>query len=374
MKQTRWIPRIIAFLIIGSLLCTASLSYAEPIKKDQEFFDAVKEYIENNYALEVKEQDLYDEAIKGMFNALDPYSEYLSREDYKALKENTSGVYFGIGAVIGKEENGNFVISGVIKGTPAEKVGLKKGDIIIAVNQKPLPPTSTTEKLVKEIKGPEGTTVQISVLRNKEKKDFTVTRKRIQLVSVEEKMLDAGIGYLKISEFQDNTYRDVTKAIQSLKSKGATKLVLDLRDNPGGLLRGVIEVADYFVPKGKLLEVRYRNSLAEIYHSKGALEFRQVVVLVNEATASAAEILSGAMKDTKAALLIGKKTYGKGVVQDIYELKNGEAIKITVAKYILPSGSDINEKGIMPDLEMQTPLPDTDKDPWVDKAVQLLKK
>lgn len=374
MKHIRWTSRIIAFLIIGSVLCTTSFSYAEPIKKDQEFFEAVKEYIEDNYALEVNEQDLYDEAIKGMFNALDPYSEYLTKEDYDSLKENTTGVYSGIGAVIGKEENGSFVISGIIKASPAEKVGLKKGDIIIAVNQKPLPPSATTEKLVKEIKGKEGTTVQISVLRNKEKKDFTVTRKKIQLVSAEEKMLDTNIGYLKISEFQDNTYRDVTKAIQSLKSKGATKLVLDLRDNPGGLLRGVIEVADYFVPKGKLLEVRYKNSLSEIYHSKGALEFRQVVVLVNEATASAAEILSGAMKDTKAALLIGKKTYGKGVVQDIYELKNGEAIKITVAKYILPSGSDINEKGIMPDLVMQTPSADTDKDPWVDKAVQLLKK
>lgn len=366
--------RPIVFLLTLSVLWTVSIAYAEPIRKDQEFFDAVKEYIESNYALEVSEQELYNEAIKGMFNALDPYSEYLTEEDYKALKENTGGVYSGIGAVIGKEENGNFFISAVIKDSPAEKSGLKKGDLIISVNQKVIPLSMSTDKLVKEIKGVEGTTVQISVLRNKQKKDFTITRKKIHLLSVEEKILSNGIGYLRISEFQNNTHQEVKKAIQRLKSKGATKLVLDLRDNPGGLLHGVIEVADYFVPKGKLLEVRYKNSRSEHYHSKGALEFRQVVVLVNEATASAAEILSGAMKDTKAALLIGKKTYGKGVVQDIYELKNGEAIKITVAKYILPSGSDIHAKGIMPDVLLENPPADSDKDPWLDKAVQLLQQ
>lgn len=373
MKRQRLLKRIVLLFAV-SMLCTVSISYAEPIKKDREFFDAVKEYIEENYALGVSEQELYDEAIKGMFNALDPYSEYLTKEDYNALKENTSGIYSGIGAVIGKEENGSFFVSAVIKDSPAEKAGLKKGDLIISVNQKVIPPSMGTDKLVKEIKGVEGTSVQISVLRNKQKKDFTIIRKMIHLVSVEERMIDKGIGYLRISEFQDNTHRDVMKAIQSLKSKGTTKLVLDLRDNPGGLLREVIKVADHFVPKGKLLEVRYRNSQSENYHSQGAPEFKEVVVIVNEATASAAEILSGAMQDTKTALLIGKKTYGKGVVQDIYELRNGEAIKITVAKYILPSGSDINTKGIVPDIVLENPPADSKRDVWLDKAVQILKK
>lgn len=360
-----------AFLIVGGICFTATSSYADSIKKDQDFFDAVKEYIDIHYALPVSDEKLYDAAVKGLFDALDPYSEYLTKEEYDELKETTSGKYTGIGTVIGQIDSG-FQILSVFKDSPAEKAGLLAGDLIIAVDGKSVESDRTLQSLVNRIKGIDGTTVKLSISRNQERKEFTVTRKKITLFATEHKQLEADIGYLKIAEFQEKTYQEVQKAIRDLKKKGCRKLVLDLRGNPGGLLSEVVQIADSFVPKGKLLEVHYKNALPEIYYSAGELQFQKVAVLIDENTASAAEILSGAMKDAKSGVLFGQKTYGKGVVQTIYELRNGEAIKLTVAKYVLPSGLDVNGKGIQPDVVVKKGGDREDRP--LQKAVQFLKK
>lgn len=372
MKKKKFIRRCSSLLTALLLGVSALPVSAQPIVKDQVFFDAVRQYIDQNYALSVSDQQLYDAAIKGMFDALDPYSEYMTAAEYKRFKDQTTGTHYGIGVVLGKDTAGGFHVTGVIKGSPAEAAGMKAGDRILAINQKKIESGMTTDKLVEQIKGIEGTEVKVSVIRGRERKDFAILRKKFHLVSAEARVLQDRIGYLRISEFQEATHTEVTQLINQLSERGVRRLVLDLRENSGGTFKSAVNVANYFVPKGKIVEVRYKSKQPDIYSSGGNLQFEKVAVLISENTASAAEILAGAIKDTGAGMLIGKKTFGKGVIQDVFPLQNGEAIKLTIARYILPSGVDIHGRGVAPHYPIDNPPPPENKDLQLQAAVNYL--
>lgn len=385
LKKT-YLSAVLAILISFSTFIPSS--FADPIKKDQQFFDAVREYVLDNYALEITEEQLYDAAIKGMFDALDPYSVYLTKDQYTSFSDEATGSFAGIGAVIGKQEDGFYIIE-VMKDSPAKSAGLKAMDKLIYLNDKQIDQKLQIEDIINTIKGPAGSIVKLKVQRMetaldiKDKNtapvkkilDFTLTRKIITVNPIESYVLKKDIGYLRIREFNDNTYSSISEAIKDLKKKGASKLVLDLRGNPGGSLLEVIKTANYFVPAGKMVEIRYKSGESDVFDSNGSLQFKKVAVLVDGSTASAAEILAGAIQDTKSGILIGQKTFGKGVVQDVYSLINGEAIKLTIAKYILPSGRDINMVGIQPDISLQYKLLDKPDgnitDNQIQKAVEL---
>ena len=375
---------ILALLISFSSFLPAS---AEAIKKDQQFFDAVREYVLDNYALEITEEQLYDAAIKGMFDALDPYSVYLTNEQFSSFNDEATGTFAGIGAVIGKKEDGFYIIE-VMNSSPAQVGGLKAMDKLVAVNNVELDQKLELEEIIGAIKGPQGSMVKIKVERDvssdvnaqKDKRllEFNIKRAVIQVNPIESYILKGDIGYLRIREFNDNTYSNISVAIKDLKQKGASKLVLDIRGNPGGSLLEVIKTANYFVPEGKLVEIRYKSGESDVFDSNGSIQFKKLAVLVDGSTASAAEILAGAIQDKKSGTLIGKKTFGKGVVQDVYSLINGEAIKLTIAKYILPSGRDINMIGIQPDIAVEYKLLDKPDgnitDNQLQKAVEILNK
>ena len=360
---------------ITTLILSTNLVYADSIKKDQAFFDAVKEYIMENYALEVTEDQLYDAAIKGMFDSLDPYSYYMTSEEYRSFMEDAKGEFAGIGATVGKNDSGFYIVS-VISGSPADKAGLKALDTINSVDNKIVDIKIQTQELVKQIRGPKGTKVTLGITRNSKPLSIEITRDIIQITPIESKILKDDIAYLRIAEFNDQAFDDITTHINNLKKQGAKKVILDLRGNPGGSLGQVLKISNYFVPKGKVLEIRYKKDKPDIFYSTGDIKFEKTVVLIDGNTASAAEILAGAIQDTKSGILIGTTSYGKGVVQDLYPLKNGEAIKLTIAKYILPSGRSIDLKGLMPDEKVDYIVPDksSSTDNQLDTAIKLIKQ
>ncbi len=365
----------ICLYFLSAVILSTNIVYAEPIVKDQEFFDAVKEYIMQNYALEVSEEQLYDAAIKGMFDALDPYSYYMTSEEYTSFMEEAQGEFAGIGAVIGKKENEFYLVS-INQDTPASKAGLKPMDVITSVNGTVVDTSKDTQFLVKQIRGKEGTSVKLTIKRGNENLTFNIVREKIKINPVEYKVLEKGLGYIRITEFNKKTYENMTTAIQELEKQNIKKVILDLRGNPGGSLEQAQKVSNYFVPKGKLLEVRYKTGEPDKFYSSGDIKFEKLVVLIDSETASAAEILAGAIQDTKSGTLIGTTTYGKGVVQDLYTLRNGEAIKLTVAKYILPSGRNIDLKGINPDKKVEYIIPknNSNDDNQLDEAIKIIKQ
>lgn len=360
---------IIIFTIIAMLLPLPA--YGETIVKNQAFFDAVREYILDNYALEVSEEELYDAAIKGMFDALDPYSRYLTVEETKSFVEDSQGVFAGIGASIGKREDGFYIIE-TFPNSPARRAGLLPMDKIIKVDGEAVSINMDLSYIVEKIKGPRGSEVTLVIQRNEEMKEIKIKRDIIKVKSVESRVLEDGIGYLRIREFNSNVTKDVSIEIATLQIAGVNKIVLDLRGNPGGLLSEAVNVSNFFTPSGKILEVRYKNKPAEIYRSNGNQKFEKVAVLIDGSTASAGEILAGVIKDTNSGVLVGEKTFGKGTVQDLFRLRNEEAMKLTVARYILPSGKDINNIGIFPDINISSQN-QLGEDIKLKRAVEVLK-
>lgn len=362
---------IIIFTIIAMLLPIPA--YGETIVKNQAFFDAVREYILNNYALEVTEEQLFDAAIRGMFDALDPYSRYLTIEETQSFVEDSRGSFAGIGASIGKREDGFFIIE-TFPNSPARRAGLLPMDRIIKVDGEAVSMSMDLSYLVEKIKGPRGTDVNLVIQRKEEIKEIRITRDIIRVSPVESEVLEDGIGYLRIREFNSNVTRDVSIEIARLQIAGVKRVVLDLRGNPGGLLNEVVTVSNFFTPRGRILEVRYKNKPSEVYTSNGNQKFEKVAVLIDGSTASAGEILAGVIRDTNSGVLIGEKTFGKGTVQDLFTLRNGEAIKLTVARYILPSGKDINNIGIFPDINIPSSENQKQgKDVQLEKAIETLR-
>ncbi|MEG6584955.1 S41 family peptidase [Dendrosporobacter sp. 1207_IL3150] len=329
--------------------------------------------VKSRYVEEVPMDTLMTGAIKGMIGSLgDPHSIYMDPKMYKEFMIETEGSFGGVGIVVGVKDKMLTVVS-PIEGTPGDKAGIKSGDQILKIDGKDTKDMALDEAVGK-IRGPEGSQVVLTIKRgNESAKDYTLTRSNIQIKTVSGKMLPDNIGYIRLSMFNENTGADFIKKYQELESAGMKAVVLDLRDNPGGLLEESVKVASKFVPKGPVVSVVMRDGHRETHSSNLEAVKYPVVVLVNGGSASASEIVAGAVQDTKAGTLIGTKTYGKGSVQTLMRIDSG-AIKLTIAKYLTPSDRSINGIGIEPDIKIETAdTRDPNNDVQLNKALEVLK-
>ena len=344
--------------------------------------DELMSYIDLYYNDDYDEEDLRNAIYAGTLEGLgDPYSVYYTADEYKDMQINTSGNYYGIGAALSQDAKTKEVtISKVYEGTPAEEAGLKDGDQIIKVND-----TESTSKelsaLVQEIRGEEGTTVHLQVYRASNNKTFEidVERKNVELPSITSKMLDGGIGYIQISEFQSKTDEQFKSALADLKKQGMKSLIVDVRSNPGGLINAASNILDQILPEGTVVYTEDKYGKREDYTSDSNCLDCPIAVLVNENSASASEIFAGAIKDYNYGTLIGTKTFGKGIVQTVFPLEDGDAVKITTAKYYTPKGNYIHGVGIEPDIELtykysgpEDEAYDMKYDNQVQKAIEVL--
>lgn len=331
----------------------------------------------------IDNQKIVDGAIDGIAASVnDPYTEYFTKKEFDEFMIQSKGTYFGIGVTIEPGEHYIEVVT-PFEGSPAYKVGIKPGDKIIRVNGVNLT-AKDIDKAVSLMRGSKGTSVTVTVLRDGVSKpiDFKVVRDEIKIKTVTSKVIDRNIGYIRITNFDENTPNDFGDAIYKLKNSNCKALIVDLRFNPGGLLESVVDVASNFLKKDQLivyLKDRYNNR-QDYKSTKNGDTQTPLVVLTNKYSASASEILAGCLKDLKRAKIVGEKTFGKGVVQQVFDLGDGSAIKITVSQYFTPSGAYIHKKGIKPDVEVLQPkeyqdkmnVP-TDKDLQLQKAIKILK-
>ncbi len=318
-------------------------------------------------------------SIKGLVNSLDdPYTVYFSKDEYNSFQENLEGKFEGIGAEIGLKED-KLIIVAPIDGTPANKAGLLPGDEIVTINGESTIGLSV-EKAVTKIRGEKGTEVKLEIARKDQDglKTFTIIREIIDIpnIKIEEK---DGIAIISISQFQAETAQELDSKLAELNQKGVKKVVLDFRNNPGGYLQSAVEIIELFAPKGSIAvtEKSKNDKVLEELKTKKNPKYSDIklVVLVNEGSASASEIVAGALRDLKKTQLIGKKTFGKGVVQSIQEFPDGSVLKYTIAEWFTPSGKAINKEGIKPDIEVELKAEDIKdkKDPQLDKALEIIK-
>ncbi|SDZ96830.1 carboxyl-terminal processing protease [Thiothrix caldifontis] len=329
-----------------------------PLDELQQFSE-VYSRIKDNYVEDVKDKDLMTNAIRGMLSNLDPHSAYLDEEEFKELQVGTSGEFGGLGIEVGMEDGFVKVIS-PIDDTPAQKAGLQAGDLIIRLDETPVK-GMTLNDAVKLMRGKPGSNIDLMIVREGKDKPFKVSIKRdiIQVKSVKQRILEPGYGYLRITSFQAKTTEALLEGIEALKkeNKGNLRgLILDLRNNPGGVLNAAVGVSDAFLDSGKIVytEGRVEDAKMEYSAQKGdAIDNAPIVVLVNQGSASASEIVAGALKDHKRALIVGQKTFGKGSVQTVLQLDEKTAVKLTTARYFTPSGRSIQAEGIAPDIELK---------------------
>lgn len=345
----------ISVSLTGNVLANKEDAKVLPLDQLRNFSDIFSR-IKSDYVEDVTDEALLEHAIRGMLSGLDPHSTYLNPDEYNELRIGTSGEFGGLGIQVGMEDGFVKVIS-PIDDTPAYKAGLEAGDLIIRLDEKTVK-GMTLNDAVKVMRGKPGTDIILTVIREGEDKPlkFTVTRDIIKVKSVKSRLLDPGYGYIRISNFQSKTAPQLVDAINELKKENEADLkglVLDLRNNPGGVLNAAAEVSDMFINKGKLVytEGRIDNSHYE-YNAKPGdiLDGAPIVVLINGGSASASEIVAGALQDHKRAIVMGSKSFGKGSVQTIQELRSGGAVKITTARYFTPSGRSIQGEGITPDI------------------------
>lgn len=378
----------IIFALFGGSTGGSNLSLSAPASGgsggtavDAKTVDKLKlleQYIDYYYykSDEISKEDMQNGMYKGLVDSLgDVYSCYFTPKEYQSLQQQTTGVYFGIGAYVSKDvESGACVISGVIKDTPAEAAGLMEGDVIYSVEGKEMNGLEL-EEVVSYIKGDEGTKVHITIYRNGEPIEMELTRARVTSPTVDSEMKENGIGYLQITEFDDVTTAQFEENFASLKAQGMKGLIIDLRSNPGGNVTTVCEIAEKLLPEGLVFYMEDKNGERTEYPCKGADFDLPLVVLVNEYSASAAEILSGAIKDAGIGKLVGKKTFGKGIVQTVAPLDDGSAIKLTIANYYTRNGNDIHLKGIEPDVEVDMDADaylENKTDTQLEKAIEVL--
>lgn len=352
----------------------ASNSNEKNIEVIAETLKSFREVIDREYIGEIDETKVLDETIKGYVNGLgDEYSEYLTKEDWEDFETYALGNYVGIGIYMSTDKNDNVVVVEPIKDSPAEKVGLKPGDIIVGVNDESVIGVSS-EDVSNMIKGEEGTKVKITVARGDEYLDFEIERKSIKIYHVESEMFENNIGYLELLTFDEGCAKELKQKYTELKNQGAQKIILDLRNNTGGLVTEALDILDLFLPKGEtvLITVDAKDN-QELSKTNDAQYIKEdVVVLVNEYSASASEIVAGALKDTKRAQIVGTTTYGKGVIQSVFMLEDGSALKLTIEEYYTPSKTKIHKVGIKPDYEVELDL-ESKEDAQLNKAKELLK-
>jgi carboxyl-terminal processing protease len=316
-------------------------------------FSEALSIVRKTYVEDVKPKDLIYGAMKGMVNSLDPHSAFMTPEQYKEMQVDTKGEFGGIGIQIGIKD-GMLTVIAPIEDTPAYTAGIKAGDKIIKINNDFTKDISLHDA-VSKMRGAPSTSVKITILREgwKETKDFTITREIIKIKSVKSKLLEDGIGYIKINQFQEQTSSDLSQAMDNLMKQNINSLVLDLRNNPGGLLNSAVDVSSQFLPSGKLVVfIKDRKGEKVEYKSgkNGSNSVTPMVVLVNQGSASASEIVAGALKDWNRAVVIGTQTFGKGSVQSVIPLGDGSALRLTTARYYTPDGISIQTTGIAPDI------------------------
>ena len=346
------------FLFFIILLFTFQKSFSEntDIYKKIDLFGEVLEKISKEYVDEVDQSKSMDSAINGLLQSLDPYSAYMTPESFEGMQTETSGEFGGLGIEVGMEAGVVKVIS-PIDNTPASKAGLKAGDYIVKINNTQVQGKSLMEA-VDLMRGPVGSSIEITVRRRGVKKAliFNITREVIQVQSVKSELIDNNIGYIRLTSFNENSSEQIKEKINKLnKNKDLKGYILDLRNNPGGLLSQAIKISDFFLENGEIVSTRSRQASEnrKWFAKKGDLtNGKTLIILINYGSASASEIVAGALKDHKRAIILGENSYGKGSVQSIIPLKNRGAIRLTIAKYYLPSGKSISEVGVTPDIEV----------------------
>ena len=348
--------KLLFFIIISLFFFEKSFSENSDIYKKIDLFGEVLEKINKEYVDEVDQSKSMDAAINGLLQSLDPYSAYMTPESFEGMQTETSGEFGGLGIEVGMEAGVVKVIS-PIDNTPASKAGLKAGDYIVKINNTQVQGKSLMEA-VDLMRGPVGSSIEITVRRRGVKKAliFNITREVIQVQSVKSELIDNNIGYIRLTSFNENSSEQIKEKINKLnKNKNLKGYILDLRNNPGGLLSQAIKISDFFLENGEIVSTKSRKVLEnrKWFAKKGDLtNGKTLIVLINYGSASASEIVAGALKDHKRAIILGENSYGKGSVQSIIPLKNRGAIRLTIAKYYLPSGKSISEVGVTPDIEV----------------------
>ena len=377
MKKIQFFIKFFLF----SFFFSYSVNSAElDIYKKIDLFGEVLEKINKQYVDEIDQSEGMDSAINGLLQSLDPYSSYMSPEIFQEMQTETSGEFGGLGIEVSMEAGVVKVIT-PIDDTPASKVGIKAGDYIVKIDNVQVQGKSLSEA-VDLMRGLVGTEIELTVRRRGEKKalTFKITREIIEIQSVKSDLLENNIGYIRLTSFNDNSSDQIKDKIKKLKENENLKaFILDLRNNPGGLLTQAIKISDFFLDNGEIVSTKSRKKSEnrKWFARKGDItDGKTLVVLINYGSASASEIVAGALKDHKRAILIGENSYGKGSVQSIIPLKNKGAIRLTVAKYYLPSGKSISEVGVRPDIEVNEEGDDfrikTDTDNQLNYAIKLL--
>jgi carboxyl-terminal processing protease len=347
-------PMIVIAIVFGVLVGKGweRTGHATETYEELKTFSEVLTQVQKNYVDETKVKDLVQGAIRGMLSTLDPHSAYMTPEMYKEMQVETKGEFGGVGIQIGVKENRLAVIA-PIEGTPAHRAGIKAGDFITKVNDESTKDLTLMDA-VQKMRGPKGTKVNLTVQRDgtADPLQFTLVRDTIKIESVKSKLLD-NIGYVRLTQFQEATGRDLSKALKQFKEQKVQGTVLDLRNNPGGLLTAAVEVSEQFLPSGKLVVyTKGRESKKDEWFAKGKdqMEDAPMIILVNEGSASASEIVAGALQDWGRAVIVGTTSFGKGSVQTILPLGDGSGLRLTTAKYYTPKGRSIQSTGITPDI------------------------
>ena len=373
------------FKLITILIITFFVSRMSFAANDQSIYDKIDLFgevldkINNEYVDEVNQSDAMDAAINGVLQSLDPYSAYMSPESFIEMETETSGKFGGLGIEVGMEFGVVKVIT-PMDGSPAEREGVKAGDYIVKINETQVQGKTLLEA-VELMRGPVGSSLEITVRRKGVKKAlvFKIVREIIEVKSVKSKIIDENVGYIRLTSFNENSSKQIKDKIKNFKRNKINKYVLDLRNNPGGLLSQAVKISDFFLNNGEIVSTKSRKSSEnrKYFAKKGdIINGDTLIVLINYGAASASEIVAGALKEHKRAIVIGENSYGKGSVQSIIPLKNKGAIRLTISKYYLPSGKSISGTGIVPDIEVLESSDDfrinTKTDNQLDFAIKLL--
>lgn len=363
---------LLLILLLTSVLPNhvfAEIQYKqEETKADLEFFGDIFNLVKDSYPFEIEEDKLIEAAVKGMLKSIDPYSDYYTKEEADSKFSTIVGTFSGIGIYI-EEKEGYINIVDTIKDQPAIKAGLKKDDLIVSVDNLDIKDLGL-DKVSSMIKGPIGTKVNIGINREGKFLMFEITRDTVTINPVNYKILEDDIGYIQIEDFNSQVTIELKKVLKSFDAKGVTKIILDLRDNPGGLLNEVIDTARLLIPRGAIVHVRNKGQELITHRSTLIKSKYKLAVLVNGNSASASEILAGAIKDRKVGTLIGTKTFGKGIIQSLIPITDGSIVKLTTAEYLTPNKISIHGKGIEPNITIKN----TEKeDLQLKKAIEILK-
>ena len=373
------IKKNLILIIIYVLFLNSAYAANDGIYKKIDLFSEVLDKINKEYVDEIDQNKTIDAAINGVLQSLDPYSSYMSPSVFNEMQTETSGEFGGLGIEVGMEAGVVKVIS-PIDNTPASKAGVKAGDYIVKIDGIQVQGKSLTEA-VEIMRGPVGSEIEITVRRRGIKKAliFNITREVIEIQSVKSKIIDKKIGYIRLTQFNENSSFQIKEKITELKKEKIKGYIFDLRNNPGGLLSQAIKISDFFLDHGEIVSTKGRRKIEnrKWFARKGDLiDGKPLIIITNYGSASASEIVAGALKDHKRAIILGERSYGKGSVQSIIPLKNKGAIRLTISKYYLPSGKSISEIGVIPDIEIIEETKDfkinTETDNQLNFAIKLL--